>query len=48
MNSDRCIIGKALTVVLSVLIMLSLSLSLQAGERENYQAARNQNTIEAW
>jgi len=48
MNSDRHSIGEALAVVLSVLVILAPSCALQAGEQEEYQAARDLNTIEAW
>ena len=50
MSINRCI-GKSVTVLLSLFVVLALSTSVlqaQTGEQEAYQAARQQNTIEAW
>jgi hypothetical protein len=46
--TDRSIIGKSVIVLLSLFLVFVLSPSLQAGEKEDYQAARNNNTIGSW
>lgn len=50
MNIDRRI-GKSVTVLLSLSLVLALStsaLQAQTSEQDAYQAARQQNTVEAW
>jgi hypothetical protein len=47
MNTHKCI-SKSLATIISILFLLTVSTSLHAGEQEDYQAARNENTIDAW
>lgn len=48
MNTRKRITGGSVTVLLSVFLALAVAAPLQAGEHEDYQAARNQNTIDGW
>jgi hypothetical protein len=45
MNAGKCI-GKSVTVLFSVFLVLTVSASLRAGEQEDCQTATNQNTID--